>query len=140
MTPTCCSCWTCGEAIEPLAARLAAGAATADRELVMKAYRSMEASVDSVRSFVTKDTRFHRSILQASGNIFLIATDNLLSSVLSRQIRLINRDTAINLGCLPLHLAVAEAIVAGKPEQAEKNMHVLLKDARHETRKILARQ
>ncbi|MBF2735395.1 MAG: FadR family transcriptional regulator, partial [Betaproteobacteria bacterium AqS2] len=123
------------EALEPLAARLAAEGTMASRSQVMTAYRIMETSVDSLPKFVEKDTQFHRAILHASGNIFLMANGNLIFSVLERQINLINRTAEVNTGCLPLHLAVAEAILAGEPAKAEKKMLALLKDAREETYK-----
>lgn len=128
------------EALEPLAARLAAGGKAASRRQVMTAYRGMEASVGSMTQFVENDTQFHRAILHASGNIFLMANGNLTFSLLARQITMINRTTEINIECLPLHLAVAEAIVAGDPGQADKSMRVLLEDAREATRKAIEEQ
>lgn len=64
--------------------------------------------------------------------------ESMVFSALTQQIKLTNRSPEQNAASLPLHLAVAEAIVAGKPEQAGKSMRVLLKDARERLGKALS--
>ncbi|MBF2735393.1 MAG: FadR family transcriptional regulator [Betaproteobacteria bacterium AqS2] len=125
-------------AIEPLAASLAAQAEEAQRGQIMEAYRGMEAAATSQQDFVHADTLFHRELLHASGNIYLMAMEGLVFSALAQQIKMINRTVKENTNSLPLHLAVAEAVVAGKPEQAEKSMRTLLNDARERLDKALA--
>lgn len=125
-------------AIEPKAAHWATKYADKEAtDAIMAAYQQMEATVSDAERFVVADAQFHRSILHASGNEFLMALENLVFSALLSSIARTNRSTEDNIASLPLHLRVAEAILAGEAEQAEASMVTLLDDTKLRLDKVI---
>ncbi|HUS55804.1 MAG TPA: FadR/GntR family transcriptional regulator [Thermohalobaculum sp.] len=117
---------------EPKAARLAAERGTdEDHALIKAAIERMEVEKGSAEDFVIADAMFHRSILRATMNEFLMALEGVIFSALLSSIRLTNKDPRDNEGSIPYHREVYEAIAARDGEIAERVMENLLKDASH---------
>ena len=92
------------------------------------AVERMEAEKGSVEDFVVADAVFHRSILRATENEFLVALEGIIFSALLSSIRLTNVDPRSNEASLPFHRSVYEAIAARDGDRAEKVMEQLLGD------------
>ena len=117
--------------IEPKAARWAAERGTAEgHELIAKAQARMEEEKGSINDFVVADALFHRAVLRAAGNEFLLAMESAVFSALLISIRLTNRDPRENEESIPFHRAVTDAILARNAAEAEARMERLLADAR----------
>ncbi len=114
---------------EPKAARWAAERGSAEaHEQIGAAVERMEAEKGSVEDFVVADAVFHRSILRATENEFLVALEGIIFSALLSSIRLTNVDPRSNEASLPFHRSVYEAIAARDGDRAEKVMEQLLGD------------
>ncbi len=118
--------------IEPKAARWAAERADAEgHALIREAQDRMEQEKGSIEGFVVADALFHRAVLRAAGNEFLLAMESAVFSALLISIRITNPDPRENEESIPFHRAVADAILAGDAAGAEARMERLLGDARH---------
>lgn len=118
--------------IEPKAARWAAERAGAEgHALIRQAQARMEQEKGSIEGFVVADALFHRAVLRAAGNEFLLAMESAVFSALLISIRITNPDPRENEESIPFHRAVADAILAGDAAEAEARMERLLGDARH---------
>lgn len=114
---------------EPKAARWAAERGSAEaHQQIGAAVERMEAEKGSVEDFVVADAVFHRSILRATENEFLVALEGIIFSALLSSIRLTNVDPRSNEASLPFHRSVYEAIAARDGDRAEKVMEQLLGD------------
>ncbi|MEX3006978.1 FadR/GntR family transcriptional regulator [Hoeflea sp. TYP-13] len=118
------------QVFEPKAARWAAERAT-DEEVaqIEMAIERMEAEKGSAEDFVIADALFHRSILRAAQNEFLVAMEGVIFSALLSSIRLTNKDPRENEDSIPFHREVYEAIAARDGARAEQVMERLLADA-----------
>ena len=118
------------KAMEPKAARWAAERATKDQLTEIRvAIERMERETGAVEDFIVADARFHRAILRAAQNEFLVAMEGVIFSALLSSIRLTNQDPRENQQSIPFHRAVYEAIAARDAERAEQCMTCLLVDA-----------
>lgn len=118
------------QVFEPKAARWAAERGDANaHELIKAAVERMEAEKGSVEDFVVADAVFHRSILRATQNEFLVALEGIIFSALLSSIRITNVDPRSNEASLPFHREVYEAIAARDGARAELVMEQLLGDA-----------
>ena len=117
--------------IEPKAARWAAERGTAEgHALIAEAQTRMEQEKGSIDDFIVADALFHRAVLRAADNEFLLAMESAVFSALLISIRLTNRDPRENEESIPFHSAVADAILARDAAEAEARMERLLGDAR----------
>jgi DNA-binding FadR family transcriptional regulator len=117
--------------IEPKAARWAAERGTAEgHALIDEAQDRMEQEKGSIEDFVVADALFHRAVLRAAGNEFLLAMESAVFSALLISIRLTNRDPRENEESIPFHRGVADAILARNAAEAEARMERLLADTR----------
>lgn len=114
---------------EPKAARWAAERAT-DEELaqIEAAIGRMEEEKGSAEDFVIADALFHRSVLRAAHNEFLVAMEGIIFSALLSSIRLTNKDPRENEDSIPFHRVVYEAIAVRDCDRAEQVMEQLLGD------------
>lgn len=116
------------QTFEPRAARWAAERGSPENHIeIQAAMTGMEENKNSLEDFLKSDARFHRAILRATENEFLIALEGLVFAGLLSILKLNNlsaRDNAI-----PLHLAVCDAIKARDGDLAEDRMRALLDDA-----------
>ena len=115
--------------IEPKAARWAAERGTPDAlRQVAEALARIEQEKASIEDYVVADALFHRSILRAASNEFLQAFEGIIFSALISSIRLTNSDPRENETSIPVHRAVAEAILARDGAAAEAEMEAHLAD------------
>lgn len=113
--------------IEPAACELAAALAPdAAIAAIERAYRLMDAAGMDPVAYAGPDLEFHRAILQATGNPFLVTLGASIEAALHMSFELSSRQPGAPRRSLPLHRAVLDAIWARKPDQARKSMEVLL--------------
>ena len=117
------------QVFEPKAARWAAERGDEQsHDMIGRAIDRMEAEKGSVEDFIIADAVFHRSILRATKNEFLMALEGVIFSALLSSIRLTNIDPRSNEASLPFHRNVYEAIAIRDGDMAEKVMEQLLGD------------
>lgn len=115
-------------AIEPEAARIAAGAANPDGLAAIAAgYRRMEAAEAGDDDPLEADIAFHIAILQASGNPFYQQFRDVVTTALRTSIRFTNRFKG-RTASLPQHLAVLSAIEKRNATRAKAAMTALIAD------------
>ena len=113
-------------AIEPEAARIAAGAANPDGLAAIAAgYRRMEAAEAGDDDPLEADIAFHIAILQASGNPFYQQFRDVVTTALRTSIRFTNRFKG-RTASLPQHLAVLSAIEKRNAARAKAAMTALI--------------
>jgi DNA-binding FadR family transcriptional regulator len=124
--------------IEPRAAQLAAErgsrAQIADIE---RAFGEMAAAAD-LEASVPPDIRFHKAILEATGNELLRPIGAVIETALAPAIRLSSALPGARLASLPLHGAVLAAIKRRRGTAAARAMTVLLDGAIADMKRTLA--
>ena len=115
------------QVIEPKAARWAAerGLDSAHKDIKI-ALKAMYDNLSGGEKFVIADAGFHRSILRATENEFLIAMEGVIFSALLSSIRLTNSSPEYSIPSMGAHAAVCEAILARNADSAEDAMYNLL--------------
>lgn len=115
------------EAIEPAAA---AAAATFQDKVAIQAIRTAFASMVAAQSdrqrFVGPDLQFHKAILAATGNEFMMAFGSMIEAALAIFIRISLRHQEAPGPSIPMHEAVLLAIEAGDARAASAAMTALL--------------
>lgn len=110
---------------EPPAAALAALKATPEARRSMLEDVLVLGSADKALS-IAADIRFHRTMLEATGNQFLAAMFPVIAACLAASFQ-VSRATASTQGhIVPMHMAIAKAIAESRPEAAHQAMQVLL--------------
>lgn len=118
-------------AIEPTAARLAAGAADpADVAAIEDAYRRMGYSVEGRGNYLSSDLAFHTAILKAAHNQFITGLVPVFTGYLRVSFRLSVKNRTRARASLPAHLRLLRAIAAHKPAVAERAAIALIETAR----------
>jgi len=125
--------------VEPAAVRIAAGRATAaDIAGLEEAFAGMKRAVEEGGDYVTHDLRFHQGLLKASHNRMLVQMSKALSALLRTSFEISTGRKDGPRRSLPLHRAVLDAVIAGKPARAEKAVLVLIDGAREDIEEVLA--
>jgi DNA-binding FadR family transcriptional regulator len=125
--------------VEPAAVRMAAERATAqDIAEIEQAYEGMRSAVEEGGDYVAFDLRFHQGLLRACHNRMIVQMSKALSALLrtSFEISTSRKDGPRN--SLPMHRAVADAVVARQPAKAERAILVLIDSAREDIEAVLA--
>ena len=118
------------QTFEPRAARWAAERGSSESHAeVHKAMIGMEENESSLEDFLKSDAHFHRAILRATENEFLIALEGLVFAGLLSSLKLTNLSARDNAASVPLHRAVSDAIQVRDGDSAENGMKILLGDA-----------
>ncbi len=118
------------QTFEPIAARWAAERGTSENhDEIVRAMEGMANNEDSLEEFLISDARFHRAILRATGNEFLVALEGLVFTGLLSILKLTNLNAQDNAASVPLHRHVCDAILARDGAKAESEMQTLLGDA-----------
>lgn len=116
--------------IEPKAASWAAERGTdGDHKQIENALLDMEASTENLDNFMMADASFHRTILRATDNDFLVALEGVIFSALLSSIRLTNSIPMDSMSAIPFHRRVFEAIEKRDSGGAKAEMEILLIDA-----------
>ncbi len=126
-------------AVEPAAVRLAAERATPEDIAGMEAaYALMKDAIEFGGDYVTPDLRFHQGLIAASHNRMLVQMSRALAALLRTSFEISTRRKDGPSSSLPLHRAVLDAVIARKPERAEKAIRVLIDGAREDIDTVLA--
>jgi DNA-binding FadR family transcriptional regulator len=113
--------------VEPAASEIAAATASdAAIAVIERAYRMMDAAGMDAKAYAGPDLDFHRAILSATGNPFMMAFGALIEAALRTSFELSTRQPGAPRKSLPLHRAVLDEIWARRPAQARKAMENLL--------------
>ncbi len=123
---------------EPRASFLAARSRdSAALKRISAAYADMERRKTGRGDLIGADVRFHKEILDATGNRLIGALGGLIETALVGTFRMGWRGVAIKDERLLQHGAVLEAIAAQKPEEAQACMAQLLQDSAADVRRAL---
>lgn len=126
-------------AVEPAAVRLAAERATPQDIAGMEAaYALMKQAIELGGDYVTPDLRFHQGLIAASHNRMLVQMSRALAALLRTSFEISTRRKDGPSTSLPLHRAVLDAVIARKPDRAEKAIRVLIDGAREDIDTVLA--
>ena len=126
-------------AVEPAAVRLAAERATPEDIAGMEeAYAGMKQAIEQGGDYVTHDLRFHQGLIAASHNRMLVQMSRALAALLRTSFEISTRRKDGPASSLPLHRAVLDEVIAGRPERAEKAIRVLIDGAREDIEEVLA--
>ena len=121
--------------VEPAAARIAAGRATEeDLEALRDALTDMAAAGDDPEASVQADLAFHRRLMAATHNNFLMRMERILAIGLAERDKLVH-GAATAEDPVPSHRKVFDAIVAGDPAAAEQAMLTLVAKAQEDLAK-----
>ena len=107
-----------------------AAAVAADRdepeaiEPIRNAIANMYAAEDGLYDPLAADIEFHVAVLRASGNRFFLELRDLIESALRISIRLTHQYKAA--GNIQDHKRILDAIEAGNPKKARRDMEALL--------------
>ena len=113
--------------VEPAACEIAAALASdTDIAAIERAYRAMDAAGTDPVAFAGPDLEFHRGILRATGNPFLISLGATIETALRLSFELSTRQPGAPRRGLPMHRDVLDAIWARKPAEARLAMEALL--------------
>ncbi len=119
--------------IEPVAAALAACRATPDDLRRLKsAYVDMEAAGDDGRALLEPDLRFHRSIIDATGNPLVASLGHLIEAALEANFQLSVGTPRGQRQSMPRHKAVLDAIANGDANAARIAMRQLIEDSKQD--------
>jgi len=123
--------------IEPMAAALAArNANAADLETMLKAYRDMEAAGDDGVKITAPDLKFHRAIIEASGNRLFSSLAHVLQAALSVNFDLVRDAPRGHRHSMPAHQKVLEAIADRNANAARVAMQELIEDSQRDARAV----
>ncbi|MGW4061131.1 FadR/GntR family transcriptional regulator [Amycolatopsis sp. NPDC004747] len=115
--------------VEPAAARIAAGRATEeDLDSLRDALADMTAAGDDPDASVQADLAFHRRLMAATHNNFLMRMERIIAIGLAERDKLVH-GTSPAEDPVPSHRKVFDAIVAGDPAAAEQAMLALVTKA-----------
>ncbi|QPF86568.1 FadR family transcriptional regulator [Bradyrhizobium genosp. L] len=113
--------------VEPEASAISAERATdSDLARIERAYREMEAAGMDRSAYAEPDLRFHRAILMATGNDFLVAFAATMEAGIRVSLELSMHNPAAPRRGLPYHRAVLDEIWARNPAGARAAMHRLI--------------
>jgi DNA-binding FadR family transcriptional regulator len=127
--------------VEPEACAICAERGTdADLARIERAYREMDAAGTDSRAYAEPDLRFHRGILTATGNHFLIAFGATVEAALRMSFELSTRNTGAPRKSLPYHRAILDEIWARNPEGARQAMRRLMDLTERNIMSALARR
>ncbi|MGW3992940.1 FadR/GntR family transcriptional regulator [Amycolatopsis sp. NPDC004772] len=121
--------------VEPAAARIAAGRASEeDLEALRDALADMAAAGDDPEASVQADLAFHRRLMAATHNNFLVRMERIIAIGLAERDKLVHGSPAAE-DPVPNHRKVFDAIVAGDPAAAEQAMLALVTKAQDDLAK-----
>lgn len=127
--------------VEPAAVRMAAQRATPqDIAEIEAAYEGMRKAVEEGGDYVTYDLRFHQGLLRACGNRMMVQMSKAIGALLRTSFEISTSRKDGPRDSLPMHRAVLDAVIAHKPDKAEKAILVLIDGARDDIEEVLAKR
>ena len=125
--------------VEPAAVRMAAERATArDIVEIEAAYAGMQHAIEHDGDYVANDLRFHQGLLRAGGNRMMVQMSKAIGALLRTSFEVSTTLLDGPASSLPLHRAVLDAVIAHKPEAAERASLKLIDSARDDIDRVLA--
>jgi len=125
--------------IEPAAVRMAAERATArDLAEIEAAYAGMQQAIEHGGDYVASDLRFHQGLLRAGGNRMMVQMSKAIGALLRTSFEVSTTLLDGPASSLPLHRAVLDAVIAHRPEAAERASLKLIDSARDDIEQVLA--
>ena len=125
--------------VEPAAVRMAAERATArDIVEIEAAYAGMRQAIEHGGDYVANDLRFHQGLLRAGGNRMMVQMSKAIGALLRTSFEVSTTLLDGPASSLPLHRAVLDAVIAHKPEAAERASLKLIDSARDDIDRVLA--
>jgi len=125
--------------VEPAAVRMAAERASAgDIAAIEAAYAGMKHAVEHGGDYVACDLEFHQGLLRAGGNRMMVQMSKALGALLRTSFEVSTTLLDGPASSLPLHRAVLDAVIAHKPEAAERASLKLIDSARDDIEQVLA--
>jgi GntR family galactonate operon transcriptional repressor len=122
--------------VEPAAARIAAGRASEeDIEALREALADMAAAVGDLEASVQADLAFHRRLMAATHNNFLVRMERIIAIGLAERDKVVHGASSAE-DPVPSHRKVFDAIVAGDPAAAEQAMLALVTKSREDLEKV----
>ncbi|MBE1499983.1 DNA-binding FadR family transcriptional regulator [Amycolatopsis lexingtonensis] len=116
--------------VEPAAARIAAGRASEeDIEGLREALADMAAAAGDAEASVQADLAFHRRLMTATHNNFLMRMERVIAIGLAERDKLVHGGSSAE-DPVPSHRKVFDAIVSGDPAAAEQAMLALVTKSR----------
>jgi GntR family galactonate operon transcriptional repressor len=113
--------------VEPEACAICAERCSdADLARIERAYREMDAAGMDSRAYSEPDLRFHRAILTATGNDFLVAFGATVEAALRMSFELSTLNPGAPRKSLAYHRAILDEIWARNPDGARRAMHRLM--------------
>jgi DNA-binding FadR family transcriptional regulator len=113
--------------VEPEASAICAERGSdADLARIERAYREMDAAGTDSLAYSEPDLRFHRGILTATGNEFLVAFGATVEAALRMSFELSTLNPGAPRKSLPFHRAILDEIWARNPDGARAAMHRLM--------------
>lgn len=97
-----------------------------DLARIERAFRDMDTAGMDRQAFSEPDLRFHRAILTATGNDFLIAFGATVEAALRLSFELSTRNPGAPRKSLPYHRAVLDELWARNADRARRAMHELI--------------
>jgi DNA-binding FadR family transcriptional regulator len=126
---------------EPLAARLVAQRGNVEAETRIKhALRGMEINRNNLSWSIDCDVELHLTILEFSGNEFLVSLGGALESALRASFLLSDERRGARDAALPLHGNVVAAICSKNPDAAEQRMLELIEASRKDLLWVISAQ
>jgi DNA-binding FadR family transcriptional regulator len=123
--------------VEPIAASLAAKSAKAsDISALQDAYRDMELAGDDGEQIKAPDMRFHRAIIEASGNRLFCSLAEVIGAALAVNFDLVSHAPRGQKHSMPAHRKVLEAIATHDASAARLAMQKLIEDSQRDARAV----
>ncbi|WP_432239681.1 FadR/GntR family transcriptional regulator [Herbaspirillum robiniae] len=117
------------QAIEPLAARLAAQRAEpSDLDSIRAAFSAME-KANNKSSYIESDLLFHGAVMKSCGNQFMVQLETALAAVWRTSFQASSDEWGPDAQALALHRSLLDAIVGKDPVSAEKAVFALINRA-----------
>jgi len=125
--------------VEPAAVRMAAERATPrDIAEIEAAYAGMRHAIEHDGDYVASDLRFHQGLLRAGGNRMMVQMSKAIGALLRTSFEVSTSLLDGPASSLPLHRAVLDAVIAHKPEAAERASLKLIDSAHDDIEQVLA--
>ena len=125
--------------IEPAAVRMAAERASAQEIAEIEAaYAGMKQAIEHGGDYVASDLRFHQGLLRAGGNRMMVQMSKAIGALLRTSFEVSTSLLDGPASSLPLHRAVLDAVIAHKPERAERASLKLIDSAGDDIDRVLA--
>jgi DNA-binding FadR family transcriptional regulator len=125
--------------VEPAAVRMAAERASArDIAELEAAYAGMRRAIEHGGDYVANDLKFHQGLLRAGGNRMMVQMSKAIGALLRTSFEVSTTRLDGPASSLPLHRAVLDAVIAHRPEAAERASLKLIDSARDDIEQVLA--